>query len=178
MRHRSKKAVHTEWSNRVEYPGLPNPPFGTSGNACLCSSNVCFNTSTDSWMATSMWWIRPTLVHAFHSCAVLIFQSVHLVEYVFMHSKYHSYARMLVIKSPSGCPWFTLNCCVMAGPCLYQVAIRMSALSSNPRSAQIYKNCAHSHGRSMHAVACPFVLPLLCPEFRAGTYVPWRASAP
>ena len=105
--------VHTECSNRVEYLGLLIF-FGTSGNACLCSSKN-----------------------------VLVFQSLYLVEYVLLHSKYHSYARMLVIKSPSGCPWFTLTCCVMAGPCLYQVAIRMSALSSNPLSAHVYR-AAHT----------------------------------
>ena len=50
----------------------------------------------------------------------------------------------------------------MGGPYRYQVAIRMSALSSIPRSAQVYRNCAHSHGKSMHAVACPIlVIPLV-----------------
>ena len=63
--------------------------------------------------------------------------------------------RMLVNKSPSGCPWFILNCRVIAGPSLCHVAIKIRALSSNPRSAHTYKNCAHSHGRSMHAGTYP-----------------------
>ena len=31
IKQRSKKEVQTEWSNRVEYPGLPQCLFGTSG---------------------------------------------------------------------------------------------------------------------------------------------------
>ena len=59
--------------------------------------------------------------------------------------------------------WFTLNCCVMAGPCLYQVAIRIRALSSNPRSAHVCRNC--SHGQIQCMLYVPSLLISLCPEF-------------
>ena len=130
---------------------------------------VCLNTSTDSWMATKTWWIQA------HLCACFPFlrrtdSPIGISGRIcFLAFEVPSYARTLVIKSPSGCPWFTLNCCVMAGPCRCQVAIKIRALSSNPRSAQVYKNCPTHTVDPCMLWHVPSLLHRLYPKFHVGT---------
>ena len=54
----------------------------------------------------------------------------------------------------------------------------MSALSSSPLSAHVYRNCAHSHGKSIQAVACPILVTPLVSRIHEGTSSLWRELAP
>ena len=51
-------------------------------------------------------------------------------------------------------------CWSLAMPCGYQDECAILKSSFCTRSAHVYKNCAHSQGKSMQAVACPILVTL------------------